>query len=59
MWNTSPAMSGYRISDPPPDDRMTVAAVFWGAVLDRLPVDANRLIALLYKRLPLEESLNA
>jgi hypothetical protein len=37
------------------DDRMTVAAVFWGAVLDHLPVNADRLIALLYKRLPADE----
>lgn len=37
------------------DDRMTIAAVFWGAVLDRLPVNADRLIALLYKRLPPDE----
>jgi hypothetical protein len=34
------------------DDWTTIAAVFWGAVLDRLPVSTDRLIALLYKRLP-------
>lgn len=38
------------------DDCMTAAAVFWGAVLDRLPVNADRLIALLYKRLPPDEN---
>lgn len=30
----------------------TVAAVFWGAVLDGREVNADRLIALLYARLP-------
>lgn len=36
----------------PPDHWETVAAVMWGAILDRRPVPADRLIALLYVRLP-------
>lgn len=32
-----------------------VAAVFWGALLDSRPVPADRLIALLYVRLPNDE----
>lgn len=33
-------------------DWAILAAVFWGAVLDHRLVDADRLIAVLYKRLP-------
>jgi hypothetical protein len=35
-----------------PDEWSSVALVFWGAVLDRREVNADRLIALLYARLP-------
>ena len=36
-------------------DWAVTAAVFWGAVLDGRPVPADRLIALLYVRLPKED----
>jgi hypothetical protein len=36
----------------PEEQWLAVAEVFWGAVLDHRPVPADRLIALLYVRLP-------
>lgn len=33
-------------------DWEVLAQVFWGAALDKRPIDANKVIALLYYRLP-------
>lgn len=45
------------LEDPgrPASHWQVVAAVFWGAVLDERPVPVDRLIALLYARLPNDE----
>ena len=37
------------------DDWGTVAIIFWSAVCDHRPVNVDRLIALLYKRIPADE----
>src|SRR5438045_3259498 len=45
------------LEDPtrPAEAWATVAAVFWGAVLDRREIAVDRLIALVYTRLPPDE----